>query len=252
MDTDPGESGRLRLTRASTGPRTRPRFKKLLDQAEAECDQHFSPTGKLKHGKNSPMAPRLPSRSQDYRRRGPRILSEQLRATEEVEGRLKVLRDTVGNLAERRHEADERLTKVRGLAAAQHRLDEAREALRRMEERTRVEAKERRWRRSLPRPTPESLRSQRRAPPRRRRVRRVRRGEGDPAPRRRARRPRASGRSEGRRARAVSRRDRSPARRPRSSPEGRRACSQLRRERDEAGSAEHGDRGKGGPLFASG
>ncbi len=141
MDPDPGESGRLRLTRALQGLARDPRFKRLLDQAEAECDQHFSPTGKLKRGKSSPMtqAAEQVTRLRDDLD----ALSEQLRSTEEVESRLRALRDSVGNLAERRHEADERLTRVRRLAAALHGLDQAREALRRIEEeRARVGAKE--------------------------------------------------------------------------------------------------------------
>lgn len=141
MDSDPGESGRLRLTRALQGLARDPRFKKLLDQAEAECDQHFSPTGKLKRGKSSPMtkAAEQVTRLRDDLN----ALNEQLRATEEVESRLRVLRESVGDLSERRHDADERRSQVRRLAAAQHALDEAREALRRIEEeRARVEAKE--------------------------------------------------------------------------------------------------------------
>ena len=141
IDPDPGESGRLRLTRALQGLARDPRFKKLLDQAEAECDQHFSPTGKLKRGKSSPMtkAAEQVTRLRDDLD----ALSEQLRATEEVESRLRVLRDNVGHLGERCHEANEQLTSVRRLAAAQRGLHEAREALRRIEdERAHVDAKE--------------------------------------------------------------------------------------------------------------
>ena len=55
FENDPAESGRLRLSTALQAFAHDPRFKKVLDQAQAKVDDLFTPTGQRKRGKGSPF-----------------------------------------------------------------------------------------------------------------------------------------------------------------------------------------------------
>jgi hypothetical protein len=54
---DPSETGRVRLTEALQALAQDPRFKEVLDQAQRKVDEAFTPLGKPKKGKASPLTP---------------------------------------------------------------------------------------------------------------------------------------------------------------------------------------------------
>jgi len=123
LEADPGESGKLRLTRALQAFARDPRFTKLLDQADANVDRLFSATGKPKRGKDSPFQ----KAAEGVRQLHAELedLGAQLRATDEAEGRLKLLRDDVGLLAARQADAERALARARSIADAQSARDDA-------------------------------------------------------------------------------------------------------------------------------
>jgi DNA repair exonuclease SbcCD ATPase subunit len=131
LEADPAESGKLRLTRALQAFARDPRFKKFLDKAEAMFDQLFSPSGKPKRGRDSPFV----KASEEVKRLRIELddLDGQLRATDETESRLKVLREEVRDLLERRTEAEERLKGAQLRAVAKSALDAALQNLRGIE-----------------------------------------------------------------------------------------------------------------------
>ncbi|MCA9654233.1 MAG: AAA family ATPase, partial [Myxococcales bacterium] len=57
LEDDPSETGRERLTEALQALAQDPRFKDVLDQAQRKVDEAFTPTGKRKKGKASPLSP---------------------------------------------------------------------------------------------------------------------------------------------------------------------------------------------------
>lgn len=56
LEDDPTESGRERLTEALQALAQDPRFKEVLDEAQRRVDEAFTPTGKPRSGRRSPMA----------------------------------------------------------------------------------------------------------------------------------------------------------------------------------------------------
>lgn len=56
LDDDPSESGRERLTEALQALAQDPKFKEVLEQAQAKVDQAYTATGKPRRGKASPFA----------------------------------------------------------------------------------------------------------------------------------------------------------------------------------------------------
>lgn len=91
FEDDPAESGRLRLTAALQAFAQDPRFKSVLDQAQARVDELFTPTGQRKRGRGSPF----------------------LAAAEEV----KDLQSQLQQLQERRGESDRAETRVKEVLA---------------------------------------------------------------------------------------------------------------------------------------
>jgi len=57
LEDDPSETGRLRLTEALQALAQDPRFKEVLDEAQRKVDEAFTPLGKPKKGKASPLTP---------------------------------------------------------------------------------------------------------------------------------------------------------------------------------------------------
>lgn len=57
LEDDPSETGRMRLTEALQALAQDPRFKEVLDQAQRKVDEAFTPLGKPKKGKASPLTP---------------------------------------------------------------------------------------------------------------------------------------------------------------------------------------------------
>lgn len=57
LEDDPSDSGRARLTEALQALAQDPRFKEVLDQAQRKVDEAFTPLGKRKKGKASPLTP---------------------------------------------------------------------------------------------------------------------------------------------------------------------------------------------------
>lgn len=57
LDDDPTDSGRERLTEALQALAQDPRFKEILDEAQRKVDEAFTPTGKPRKGKASPLSP---------------------------------------------------------------------------------------------------------------------------------------------------------------------------------------------------
>ncbi|MCX4246026.1 AAA family ATPase [Paraliomyxa miuraensis] len=57
LDADASESGRERLTEALQALAQDPRFKEVLDEAQRKVDEAFTPLGKPKKGKASPLTP---------------------------------------------------------------------------------------------------------------------------------------------------------------------------------------------------
>lgn len=57
LDADASESGRERLTEALQALAQDPRFKDVLDQSQRKVDEAFTPLGKPKKGKASPLTP---------------------------------------------------------------------------------------------------------------------------------------------------------------------------------------------------
>src|SRR5690606_6205902 len=55
LDADSDESGRTKLTAALEAFAQDPLFKAVLDQAQAQVDAAFTPTGKKKRGRASPF-----------------------------------------------------------------------------------------------------------------------------------------------------------------------------------------------------
>lgn len=57
LEDDASETGRVRLTEALQALAQDPRFKEVLDQAQHKVDEAFTPLGKPKKGKASPLTP---------------------------------------------------------------------------------------------------------------------------------------------------------------------------------------------------
>lgn len=131
LETDPSESGKLRLTKALQAFARDSRFKKFLDQAEVMHDQLFSATGKPKRGKGSPFVKAV----EEVKKLRLELedLDGQLRATEEADSRLMALQDEVSRLVEDHVVAEERLQGAKLFEAAQHALEVAQEKLRGLE-----------------------------------------------------------------------------------------------------------------------
>jgi len=139
FENDPTESGRLRLSAALQAFAQDPRFKKVLDQAQAKVDELFTPTGQRKRGKGSPFlaaAEEVKSLQSQLQ-----ALQQQQKESELAEGRVGTLLTEVRD-ARDRTEAEEavlrdieerlRMTEARAQAAAE--LEVAAAALRSIED----------------------------------------------------------------------------------------------------------------------
>jgi DNA repair exonuclease SbcCD ATPase subunit len=128
LEADAGESGRLRLTRALQAFARDPRFMKLLEQAEAECDQHFTSTGRHRRGRTSPLF-QAAEESQRLRSEFDE-LTHQLRQTDDAEASLTELRQRVERLEAHRLEAQRSLETAISVTDARNALLQAEERLR--------------------------------------------------------------------------------------------------------------------------
>lgn len=131
---DPANSGRLRLTKALATLAQDPIFKKVLDAAQAEVDQCFSPTGLRKRGQGS----RFVHAANVVKQLQSELmgLQQQLHDSESVESSVTLCRERHAHALAEAEEAKgalatmlQRLERTRARHAAKARLDEAQGAL---------------------------------------------------------------------------------------------------------------------------
>jgi len=147
LEDDPTESGRERLTEALQALAQDPRFKEILDAAQDKVDEAFTPTGKARTGRRSPMS----GVRQTIETLENRLREEQDRVHDSDTVRLRLL-ELDGSRAEvivARDEAEEALQRTQAAyeqgqrrVRVQARVQEAHEALERGRA---VLAERRRW-----------------------------------------------------------------------------------------------------------
>lgn len=134
LDDDPSESGRERLTEALQALAQDPRFKDVLDEAQRKVDEAFTPTGKRRKGKASPLQPirqKIDGLSEELRQ-----LEGRVHDSDDVRDRLAALDLARAEAIEASEEAQRRfgeLTRAHRLglqrAEAEARVQAARDAL---------------------------------------------------------------------------------------------------------------------------
>jgi AAA domain len=147
LEDDPSESGRERLTEALQALAQDPRFKDVLDQAQRKVDEAFTPLGKPKKGKASPLTPVR----QEIDVLETRLRDEQARVhdSESVRAQLLALEAARTEAIVTRDEADAALQRAqaafeRGLARARVQVQEQ-QAQAALEQARAVLAERRQW-----------------------------------------------------------------------------------------------------------
>lgn len=139
FEDDPAESGRLRLTTALQAFAQDPRFKTVLDQAQAKVDELFTPTGQRKRGKGSPFlavaeeVKKLQAQLQELQERQEESDRAETRVRSLV-GELQTLRERRDDEAEVCRGTEERLAMAEARSAAVSDVEHAEAALRDIEE----------------------------------------------------------------------------------------------------------------------
>lgn len=136
---DADESGKLRLTKALAVLAQDPLFKAVLDEAQAEYDAHFTESGRRKSGKNSKFkeaSNRVKLLDDEIRQ-----LQRQIDDSARIEGEVNVLRirrsevlSELNSATDELHELERRLERGAARAAADERVDAARQLLAQIDE----------------------------------------------------------------------------------------------------------------------
>jgi DNA repair exonuclease SbcCD ATPase subunit len=140
LETDPDDSGRVKLTKALQGLAQDPEFKRVLDSAMKETDRYFTATGKKKSGEGSPFkqaAERVAKLTAELE-----TVNEAVLRSTETEQRIADLQAACVELEGRRQDAEaaiqdakDRLAKTIARARAQDEVDRARVALKEIDDR---------------------------------------------------------------------------------------------------------------------